>query len=69
LAKFRQIASSSWNTEKGFPGAGITCTVGPSGGVAHALTARGIAANTILTFMPLSTPKIDLRSLSTTGHK
>src|SRR5437868_8695317 len=40
LAKFLQITSSSWNAPKGFPGDGITCTVGPSGGVAHAINAK-----------------------------
>src|ERR1700733_11519220 len=51
LAKFRQITSSSWNAENGFPGAGITCTVGPGGVVAHALRATGITTNATLTFI------------------
>jgi hypothetical protein len=30
-----QTASSAWNCSKGFPGAGMTITLGPVGNVAH----------------------------------
>ena len=44
-AKYRQLASSCWNTSKGLPGAGITATRGPIGACAQPASSATVVAS------------------------
>jgi hypothetical protein len=50
LAHCLQAASSDWNTSKGFPGPGITLTLGPAGIVAQPVNATKAKSNKKIPF-------------------
>jgi hypothetical protein len=59
-AHLRHFASSVWNWSKGFPGAGITRTLGPVGMVTHPETAimTTLAIISIIRFIFVTTPSL-----------